>query len=274
MSKPDVTFNAIVIVQSMHAKDCAGEELCQLINRKSDRILGGRIASVFNIFNQVEFQGFLASMKWQVKSSGLKPLIHFEMHGTEEGLLLNSGETILWKNLETYLRDLNIRLRNNLFVSVSTCYGGCLLDVYNLQLPCSFYGYIGPMGEVSMRGLNSCFIEFYDALFDTGSITEAIISMKIRLPEYANKFVYLNFEKYWQFIIQEQLRLDKDPEYRQHHLNRMTSLYKPRFPHMTVDEFQKHLSMSMDKADFESQFDAWRKIFFHQDLIIDQYIKD
>jgi hypothetical protein len=274
MVKPDITFNAIVIVQSMPEDDRFGEELRQLINWKAERSMGGPVASVHNVSNPAELHGFLATLKRQVKTSRLKPFIHIEMHGSEEGLCLTSGDIIPWKSLETYLRELNVRLRNNLFVSVSTCFGGCLLDIYNLQKPCPFYGYIGPMADINLSGVNSCFTEFYDALFDTRSVKEAIKAMYIRLPQYAKEFVYLNCGEYWQFIIREQLQLDKDPDYRQHHLNRMTSLYKTRFPEMTVEEFQRHLNSKMDTADFQSQFEIWRKIFFHEEVNLTEYIKD
>lgn len=276
--KPDLSFNAIFILTSMpdHQKGTeAAEELCTLINRKSAAIGGGNFASIHHILNREGFDECMATILHDIRL-GTKPVLHFDMHGVEGtgevglGLALKDGNHVLWAELENILREMNILTGNNLFVSMSTCYGGWLLEAVTLQKPCTFYGYIGPEKKMDIDDVNACFMEFWDAVFDYRNVIDAIKAMKLRLPQFAKDFAYINCEKYWKLIE----RMRTDPEFIQHELNRLTSLYKQRYPNMTVDQFQEFMREIMVTKVHPEQFEVYRKAFFHEEFDRSLYIKD
>lgn len=66
----------------------------------------------------------------EVRNNGWSPLIHFEIHGTEDnsGITLANGESVKWKIVIDELTKINIESANNLLVIFATCSG-----VYNLH---------------------------------------------------------------------------------------------------------------------------------------------
>ena len=66
----------------------------------------------------------------EIKKSNEYPLIHFEVHGTEEqdGIMLMNGDFVDWATLLDNLTTINELTANNLFVIFATCSGA-----FNLQ---------------------------------------------------------------------------------------------------------------------------------------------
>jgi hypothetical protein len=78
------------------------------------------------------------------KNKGLKPWVHFEMHGQVDGLRLMNEELVPWNQLAKPIRLINTNCGNNLFVALATCYGAHFLKLYKrFDLSAPFYGYVG-----------------------------------------------------------------------------------------------------------------------------------
>ena len=88
------------------------------------------------------FEKFLSIEKSIIEFKYL-PYLHFEIHGSDDksGLFLNSNELLEWNELYESLQSINIRCKNNLFISLATCYGAYMIRAYNNPTePCPFYG--------------------------------------------------------------------------------------------------------------------------------------
>jgi hypothetical protein len=69
----------------------------------------------FNVFSRITDK---------VITDNIFPIIHLEMHGSKNGLQLTSYEAITWEEIQPILIDINVLCKNNLFLTMATCYGG------------------------------------------------------------------------------------------------------------------------------------------------------
>lgn len=93
---------------------------------------------------------------------GVKPWVHFEMHGEVAGLKLMNGELVEWKQLTKPIRIINVNCANNLFISLATCFGAYFLNIYHrFDLPAPFYGYVGSETSLWPDALIVNFTEFF-----------------------------------------------------------------------------------------------------------------
>jgi hypothetical protein len=106
---------------------------------------------------------------------GLRPILHFECHGSrDQGLLLSpSGEYVSWDDLVDALREINIATANNLCVVFGVCFGLRMSLSLRLSLPSPYYITIAPEEEISVGVLEERSAEFYRELARCGNITAA-----------------------------------------------------------------------------------------------------
>jgi len=104
------------------------------------------------------------------------PIIHFEVHGGKEGgvYIGNTEENITWSELVEVLREINIISRNNLGVVMAGCYGLYAIVPTEPLKPTSFYFLLGCDRSVGAGTLEENIARFYQELFKTGSLTEAM----------------------------------------------------------------------------------------------------
>jgi hypothetical protein len=106
---------------------------------------------------------------------GLRPILHFDCHGSaEHGLALRpSGEYLAWGELVDALRMLNSATRNNLCCVFGVCFGLHMSRELRLSLPTPYYLTIAPESEISVGVLEERTTPFYREVFETGDITAA-----------------------------------------------------------------------------------------------------
>jgi hypothetical protein len=106
---------------------------------------------------------------------GLRPILHFDCHGSEElGLLLApSGDRVGWAELTKALREINIAAKNNVCCIFGVCFGMNLSTALSVTEPTPYFLTIAPEREVSVGDLEAGFPSFYERLFETGNITQA-----------------------------------------------------------------------------------------------------
>lgn len=106
---------------------------------------------------------------------GLRPILHFDMHGSEaEGLFLKpSGDCVSWKELIESLRSLNAATENNLICVFATCYAYQMLLELELSRATPAYVIIAPPKEVYVDFLEGNTARFYELLCVDGSVLEA-----------------------------------------------------------------------------------------------------
>ena len=152
---------------------------------------------------------------------------------------------------------------------MSTCYGGWLIEAQTIQHPCTFYGHIGPVKAMNIDDVNSCFMEFYDSLFDELSIDKAIESMKLRLPQFSNEFAYITCHEYFNMADQVRLKSNYIEDEARYHISKHRHLSAD----MTDQEVYEHVRGQLAKS-IPAQFETFRKAFFHEEFDRSLYIKD
>lgn len=122
------------------------------------------IQSAKQLFNRLEA---LTSAATEI---GLRPLLHFDMHGNAElGLHISaSDEYIPWTTLADHLGALNVATGNNLCVVGAACYGLKAISSMSLERPTPFFLLLAPEEEVSMGFLEDNIPAFYRELFISG----------------------------------------------------------------------------------------------------------
>ena len=107
--------------------------------------------------------------------AGLKPIIHFDTHGSaESGLFIGgSKEFVSWQQLVDKLRQINTATRNNLGVVSAACFGLHVIKPIVVGEAVPFFALIAPEEKVSFGYIEQHTVRFYQDLFDKGDVVAA-----------------------------------------------------------------------------------------------------
>lgn len=127
-----------------------------------------------SLYNGDNFFQFIWDISSEIEQ-GLKPLIHFDMHGCElRGLEIGaSGEFIHWEFVVDALRILNEKLKGELFVLMTACHGLHAILPISFEKTAPFFCLIAPEEEIKVADVEDKIPEFYQELFSTGSLDSA-----------------------------------------------------------------------------------------------------
>ena len=106
---------------------------------------------------------------------GIRPMLHFDMHGSqEEGLEIGpSGEFIDWETVIECLRFLNAELKNELVVAITACHGLHTILPISLEKESPFLCLVAPEGEINIGSIEDNVPKFYQELFQSRSLVGA-----------------------------------------------------------------------------------------------------
>jgi hypothetical protein len=99
--------------------------------------------------------------------AGLRPIIHFDTHGSaEQGLYIaGSGEFVPWTRLVDKLRKINIATKNNLCVVSAACCSMHAIKPITIGEPTPFFALIAPEQTVSFWFIEQNTVKFYEEVF-------------------------------------------------------------------------------------------------------------
>lgn len=186
MSEYHIEINSLIIIQSLpenNPKDPrTGNDIWELAKNLEhshesfvDKVL------LYNIFTKSDFFDLMNDIA-QHTEKGLKPILHFEMHGDATGkngiVLEGSNEYISWSEIQPYFRRINVQMKNSLIVCLGVCYGQyCELQI-DIKKRSPFMLLIAPPDEVYPNEILTSFESFYNSLVYNNSITEAMKLVK------------------------------------------------------------------------------------------------
>jgi len=175
-------FNAIYILESLPTGEFrTGEELQDSLNelfsdgRPAPRVIYIRTPS------RTELLSALATIATEVRTVGVGPLLHLEVHGLEDisGVALASGETITWSDIKPYLQSINVATGLHLFVMLSVCTGAGLVRAIDAGDQAPFWGMIGSDSSLPSSVLLAANREFYRVFFNKSDGAEAWRAMNV-----------------------------------------------------------------------------------------------
>ena len=214
--KTDVFFNRIYVIESLFEEDTnTGQILCDNVLKYRTFKSPNFSYELIQLEKKEElFQG-LNTIRDSIQLHNWLPYIHFEIHGSKNGLVLNSNSLVEWNELYLALQAINIVCKNNLFISLATCYGAHMIRIYSrFNEPCPFYGFIGPYSKLGERDLMNSYSEYFEKLLDTKDFTVAIYALMESNPVNKEEFNFLNCEGFFNLIMNN-IRTDfSDPKRR------------------------------------------------------------
>lgn len=195
-------FSNIFLIESLRPKD----ELTgtSLFNRA---IKPGMIAKdleqnceLITVNSKIDFFNILFKIKEKVISQVVNPVIHLEMHGSKEGLQVTNYEIITWQELQPILIELNVLCKNNLFLTMATCYGGYIYNAISPKLQSPFWGFVGPFETVDEDEILADFTNFYFEFLNSLDLNKAIEALHKQNEPNASKFKFQNIEFSFQLV--------------------------------------------------------------------------
>ncbi len=153
----NILFNKIIILQSLDSEDRkTGTELHDDTVSRATWKHPNVQTQIIQIETSLELFEVLDGINNDVRHNEVLPFIHFETHGTTDGLSLASGENVKWTDMLPLIGAINLNTDNNLFISVAACWGG-RIQFKNVGLligGCSEIPIVFPESSVGVRYLD------------------------------------------------------------------------------------------------------------------------
>ena len=119
----------------------------------------------------------LENIRDEAKDYGNYPIIHFECHGTPDGLATTNGEQIGWYELRKILIEINYACRLNHVIVLAACNGAHMIKVATMLDRAPFCAIIGSEDEVKASDAEKDFGVFYTEYFKNLDANTAISAL-------------------------------------------------------------------------------------------------
>ncbi|MBI1767637.1 MAG: hypothetical protein HYR67_04615 [Bacteroidetes bacterium] len=266
LEKENVYFNRIFIIQSLPDGDKrTGDEIelkIKYISFKESSIT----VELIDVDSRSSFFNELKKIR-ELIPNGILPFIHFEIHGNEHGLVLSNNELLEWNDLKEPLRDLNKRTKNNLFISLATCYGGYLLRIYKPWEACPFYGYIGPIGIAFDNDLEASYSAFFETLLLTNDFANATEKLQETVEGNSKLYISMNCSQYFNNLVAQYKEENKNPRIQNERVKQIVKNLKKEYSNRGVSN--KKIKREADRFFLtnkeDEEIEKMSKIFFHKE---------
>ena len=124
--------------------------------------------------SKTEFISHLRTIKDEVVQNNYSPILHFDAHGSPDGLELADGSSIAWHEVFDLFQSINVASRFNLLVVLAACSGIYLQNVVLPHRAAPLWGLIGPTKIVSAGEIHIRFRRFYREYLETVDPTRAM----------------------------------------------------------------------------------------------------
>lgn len=252
-----IKYNAIVVMQSLPDDEKqTGTSLYEdIISRRCDQYGHGKY--FYNITSKKELFEVLNTICNNVLYDELMPILHFEIHGSQEGLVLKNGESVKWKEFQEYCRLINIKTSNQLIITLATCWGSGVWEMIDIGEPAPYWGYIGPKEKIAVGDLMEDFSEFYDCLLTEQSWDKAL--EKLVVNKTRHKYIYLHCKGIFEYYIEKNFKgttLDKKETFK-----RLVGQTKDHYPQLNRADRRKRLKDNLAEFSRASFIAKMKKAF-------------
>ena len=138
---------------------------------------------------------------WQ--EHNVSPILHFSMHGNDQGIELTNGDFIQWYQLSQLLAPLNDAMQGGLLICMSSCFGasGCRMAMHE-EDHFPFWALIGNEVSANWTDAAVAYVTFYHQFFKETSIEDCVKKMCIASGDSIFK-VYLghSINKNWKDLM-------------------------------------------------------------------------
>jgi hypothetical protein len=203
-SSTNFTFSSRFANNAVFVIDLLGPNTMQTARRLSEDLdpLKMPDGSPYCHYNKVSSVVELKALLTWIEThchQGLRPIIHFEAHGSQnDGLQIGaSSEWISWAEISEQLLSINNITKNNLGVVMASCFGFYAISSITIKRPAPFYFLIGSTTEVSAGYIQENMVGFYRELFDQRSLDDVMAHVESQFQQFhSEKFFCITFGKY------------------------------------------------------------------------------
>jgi hypothetical protein len=271
-------FDKLFIIESLlEGEDQTGRELYDKLNPIISKTEG--LSSDYKNVNSLsEFKAHLDLINHEVKINGTYPIIHFEIHGSPDGLILSSNELMTWSELYEYLVTINTRINNNLFVTLAVCRGAYLLKEIKPMRPCPLWGFVGSFDELFSSDILMRYTDFYISFLSTFNLDEAVQTLLTTSTHpRAGNYRFINSEMMFKRVYNLYFATQYDPlvlrkRFEDALKDERLTVKDPNMKNQLFNKFKDELLSSKKKF-----FEQHRDRFFMIDIYpenVEQYLTD
>ena len=206
-------FNKIYIIESLFEDEIkTGKHLYDDLIRWKTLDNHPLYSEFFELNNIEEFDRVMNQINADVKN-GYSPFIHFEIHGSENrnGFVLRSGQLLSWDKVAAHTRKINISAKNNLIISLATCFGAYFLYAIDINNVTPFSCCISTTEIITTEEIEQDFTSFFDTILDTTSFNAAIDALN-KSNKNPNKYHFFSAEEFLEMILKRLESSDFNPK--------------------------------------------------------------
>lgn len=190
-TKSEFEFNYIYVIESLDTNEgdtLTGKNLLEKLKPYADQVkaLSTGLITVESAAQFWDAMDYIC----QKAAEGERPVIHFEIHGTDEkdGLYIKNGDVIEWPEVLYRISDINYASGCNLMVSFAVCYGQYLAQFINATKKMPFCISLGSFEELYEDDLEVRFFAFYQELLTSFNIDQAYQALLAADPDMPSNY--------------------------------------------------------------------------------------
>ena len=251
-----MTANKFYILQSLRKSDRkTGQELYEVLKNKCQ--------IVFKEFqSKEELNNILEYINVDIQSTTLKPFVHFDCHGNDDGIgVVKADETeelITWTEIGDYFREIYVTSQKKSTICFSSCEGFNSIRLVPEFKICPFEYVVGSFEKISFDDSYNAFNEFYSQIIDGTDIKPA--SYYIHNKYTKMKFVCFSANALFELGSKAYLELKTTKEELEKHKN---IVIKAMQSVSTLNPLQKaYIDYAYSEQGQKSYIEKWRRIFF------------
>ncbi|WPQ66098.1 hypothetical protein SIO70_14645 [Chitinophaga sancti] len=240
----ELSYNAVFVIQSLKIGDReTGDELYNNVI-KWKCLKNNTAAYLIIIKTKEDLFNFFQEVKILVMRGMLIPILHFEMHSSEQGIQLTSMEVVTWEDLGLWCRELNVLIKNQLVISIATCMGVYFYKAIDILKPAPYWGYIGPKDKISGFYLLRDFTNFYDIFLESGNLEGSITSLNNESTRF--EYLFMNGDVLFTLLYEQ---LDKIPYNKESKFHKLKGFTKKQFPLLNRAQRRSQLKKNIEEHD-------------------------
>jgi hypothetical protein len=158
--------------------------------------------------------------------NGFFPFVHFEIHGSskKDGVVLKSGELVSWEDMSKLTREINISTKNNLIISLATCFGAYFLNSIDINKVAPFSCCVSTIETITPTEVEQDFSSFFETILATTNFNLAVDELN-KGNSNPNKYHFFSAEEFLEMVLNKLEEVDFNNKSIQHR-NWVNSLTK------------------------------------------------
>lgn len=196
------SFNTIYIIESLFEGDKkTGQNLYNDLIKWRTLKEDNLHSKLFTLEHKLDFYKVFNEIQAEI-AKGFSPFIHFEVHGAsnKDGIILASKELIKWEELAEETRKINIATKNNLAISLATCYGAYFIKTIDIKKVAPFSCCVSAIDKIKMIDVEVDFTSFFETVLASTDFNAAVDALNKTV---SYKYHFFSAELFFEQVYKE-----------------------------------------------------------------------